>query len=106
MTKLEIAMMGMEFNKNYYTKYHAKRIKVYKYRGEYRERVESYMTDEGKKILALLNDESNAVFTCPHCGQACTFAALEYWDSDTLDDLMTDRVTCSICYEDEMGDDL
>ena len=107
MTKLELAKMGMEFSKNCYTKYHAYRTKVYKYRGEYKERRELYMTAEGIAIMNILADENNAVFVCPHCGQRCTFHALEFWTGeDTLEELMADQVICSECYEDEMGDDL
>ena len=104
MTKLEIAMIGKEFYDNYYTKYHEKVFKTYKYKGKIKTRQEMKITEEGRAILMgeALNTE---VFTCPCCGRKVTFHELEYWGED-IEELVNDEITCSECYEEEMGEDL
>lgn len=104
MTKLEIATIGKEFHDNYYSKYHKEVIKTYKYKGEVKTRKETELTEEGRAIQMgeALNTE---IFTCPCCGRKVTFHELEYWGED-IEALLNDKVTCSECYEEEMGEDL
>lgn len=89
MKKIEIARIGKDFHENKYTKYCQGPLRL---------------TKEGE---AILNGEAlNAkVFTCPDCGKKVSFNELEYWGED-LEELVADEVTCSRCYEDEMGEDL
>lgn len=61
----------------------------------------------GKYFLTIpkpLTDE--AVFTCPECGEKVAFNDLEFWNTDSFEDLLADKIICSECYENEMGDDL
>lgn len=106
LTKLEIAKIGMDFDAHYYDKkYWYDEVVTYKYNGEIKTRVEHHETQEHKDIAKLLDDYP--VFQCPCCKRMVTFGDLEYWTGDgTLDTLMNDEITCSSCYEDEMGDDL
>lgn len=104
MTKLEMINMGIEFHANYYKKYNLPVEKQYKYRGEIKTRTEFKMTEEGRKIMNLLY---TPMFTCPCCGNKVGFAELESWlADDSIEEFMADEVPCSICYEDEMGEDL
>ena len=103
MTKNELAMMGIEFKENYYTKYNLPVEVQYKYRGEIRTRTEYRWTEEARRIHSLLDIPA---FTCPCCGQLVSFNELEFWRGDSLDDLLNDEIPCSECYEDEMGEDL
>lgn len=104
MTKMEMAILGKEFDKNYYSKYHVRVTETYKYRGQTKTRETFRMTEEGEKILDILDGEK--LFRCPHCGQMKTFLQLEVWDEDTVESLVADEVSCSHCYEEAMGEDL
>lgn len=103
MTKREMVQMGMEFKRNYYGKYMVEVEKEYKYRGEIKTRTTFEMTEEGKEISRLLN---TPMFTCPVCGQTVSFNDLEVWTDENEDDIVNDECVCSVCYEDEMGEDL
>ncbi len=108
MTKMEFVKMELAFGKDYYTKYHTYKTVEYKYRGEFRTRKELVMTEEGKALNEMLSKESeNHLFTCPCCGKKVQFDDLEAWiDEDRPEDFINDEVICSLCYEDEMGEDL
>ena len=97
-------MLGKEFQKNYYSKYHTHVTETYKYRGVVKTRETLKMTEEGEKILGVLDSEK--LFRCPCCGEMKSFLDLEVWDEDAVESIVADEVTCSICYEDEMGEDL
>ena len=104
MTKLEMVKMGLEFNKNYYKKYMLRTEKQYKYRGVIKTRPEFKMTDEGRKISNMLN---TPMFKCPCCGKTVGFNRLECWLAEgDINAFMNDEVECSMCYEDDMGEDL
>lgn len=104
MTKNEIAKLGKEFHENYYTKYHHYVVKTYKYRGEIKTRKNLELTTEGRQIL--MGEALNAkVFTCPCCGQKVSFNELEYWGEE-VKEVVANKVSCSLCYENEMGEDL
>ena len=103
MKKSELAKIGMEFFENYYTKYKLSKEVQYIYRGQVKTRREYYLTEEGKRINELLKVPA---FTCPHCGRLVSFNQLECWTADSIEDFENDEVTCSSCYEDEMGEDL
>ena len=80
MNKTEIALLAMDYcDRDYNDKY--------------------FLT-----IPEPLTDE--AVFTCPECGEKVAFIDLEFWSSDSFEDLLADKIICSQCYENEMGDDL
>ena len=104
MTKMEMAILGKEFDKNYYSKYHIRVTETYKYRGVVKTRETLKMTEEGEKILDILDGEK--LFRCPCCGEMKSFLGLEVWDEDTVESIVADEVTCSLCYEEEMGEDL
>ena len=103
MTKMEMAILGREFKDNYYSKYHQKVTVTYKYRGEVKTRTELKMTEEGLELLHLTHGEK--LFTCPCCGRKKSFGDLEVWDQ-TAEEIARDEVECSLCYEEEMGEDL
>lgn len=104
MTKFEIATIGKEFHDNYYTKYHRRVVQTYKYRGQQKTREVIELTEEGRAIM--MGEALNAeVFTCPCCGQKVSFNDLEYWGEDA-EAVAADEITCSLCYEEEMGEDL
>ena len=103
MTKNELAMIGIDFHENYYTKYHLPVEVQYKYRGEIRTRIEYHWTEEARRIRSLLNTPA---FTCPCCERLVSFNDLEFWSGDSLESLLNDEITCAECYEDEMGEDL
>ena len=103
LTKLEVAPIGEAYGKYYWSVYTAKRVKQYIYRGEVRERTETYTTEKGKAIRDLL--KAYPIFRCPCCHKAMTYTDLESWLTD-LDGIVADECACSCCYEDEMGDDL
>ena len=104
MTTIEIATIGKEFHDNYFTKYHHYVVKTYKYRGEIKTRKVLEMTEEGQAIM--MSEALNAkVFTCPDCGQKVSFNDLEYWGEE-IEKVVANKVSCSLCYEDEMGEDL
>ena len=102
MTKMEMAMLGTEFHANYYNKYHEKVTETYKYCGEIRTRETIRMTAEGENMMRTL---TAPMFTCPTCGRVVSFLDLEVWD-DTAEAVAADRVECSLCYEEYMGEDL
>lgn len=104
MTKMEMALLGKEFDKNYYSKYHMKVTVTYKYRGEIKTRVESRMTEEGEKLMDILSGKK--IFTCPYCHEKKSYGELEIWDEDTAEQIARDEIGCSECYEDAMGEDL
>ena len=53
------------------------------------------MTEEGRKIQDMLY---TPMFIC---------AELESWlGDDNIEEFMNDEVPCSLCYEEEMGEDL
>ena len=104
MTKMEMAILGKEFHKNYYSKYHTRVTETYKYRGQIKTRETLKMTEEGEKILGILGGEK--LFRCPCCGEMQSFVDLEVWDEDTAESIAADEVTCALCYEQEMGEDL
>ncbi len=103
MTKREMVQMGMEFKRNYYGKYHVEVEKTYKYRGEVKTCTELVLTEEGKKIMEELE---TPMFICPNCGEKVSFNELEIWGEETEEELMNNKVVCSVCYEEEMGEDL
>ena len=104
MTKIEIARIGKEFHDNYYTKYHHRITKTYKYKGVIKTREIIELTEEGRAIM--MGEALNAkVFTCPYCKQKVSFNDFEYWGED-IKDIVADKISCSICYEEEMGEDL
>lgn len=104
MNTIEIAVIGKELHDNYYTKYHKEVIKTYKYRGEIKTRKEIELTDEGRALQMgeLLNRKA---FFCPCCKRLVSFNELEYWGED-IEDIITNKITCSECYEEAMGEDL
>lgn len=104
MTKMEMAILGKDFQKNYYSQYHTHVTETYKYRGVVKTRERSVMTDEGKAILETLSGEK--LFRCPCCGEMKSYLDLEVWDEDTVEAIVNDKITCSLCYEEEMGEDL
>ena len=103
MTKLEMAILGKEFDEHYYSKYHVKVTETYKYRGEVRTRTSLKMTDEGEAIIKILEEEK--LFTCPICGKKKSYGELEVWD-ETAEEVAQNQVECALCYEDAMGEDL
>lgn len=103
MTKLELVKKMVEFHENYYSKYHETKVEYYKYRGEVKTRTTSVLTKEGEELLEL--SYKDKLFKCPCCGEMVAFGELEYWD-ESVEDVMNDEITCSACYEDEMGEDL
>lgn len=104
MTIREIAMLGKDFHDNYYTKYHHYVEKTYKYRGENKVCKTLEMTKEGCSIMMgkALNTK---VFICPSCGEKISFNELEYWGED-IKEVIANKIPCSLCYEEEMGDNL
>jgi len=104
MTKMEMAILGKEYQKNYYSKYHIRVTETYKYRGQTKTREIIRMTEEGLKIQDILFGEE--LFRCPRCGEMKSFGDLEIWDEDTAEAIANDEITCSLCYEEEMGEDL
>lgn len=104
MTKMEMAMLGKEFDENYYSKYHVEVLETYKYRGEIKTRKTFKFTDEGEKILDILYGEK--LFRCPRCGEMKSYGELEIWDEDTVEDIVADQFPCCSCYEHDMGEDL
>ena len=103
MTKLEMARLGKEYRNNYYRKYLIKKEVQYKYRGQIKTRIKHEETEESRKIREMLNVP---MFTCPCCGKLVSFNRLEQWLVDTPEEIANDECPCSICYEDEMGEDL
>lgn len=104
MTRKEIAELALDYINNYYTKYREKYIKVYKYHGEIRQREESRPNAEGERVGAFLKEQK--IFTCPDCGEAVSALDLELWLGDNLEDLINNKICCSECYENAMGEDL
>lgn len=104
MTIKEIAMLGKDFHDNYYSKYHHYVVTTYKYRGKIKTLKTLELTDEGRKIM--MGEALNAkVFTCPYCGEKVSFQDLEYWGEE-IEKVIANEIPCSMCYEDEMGEDL
>jgi formylglycine-generating enzyme required for sulfatase activity len=103
MKKIEMIRMGMEFTANYYKKYNLPVEVQYKYRGEIKTRTEYHWTEEAKRIHAMLEEP---MFICPCCKEVVSFNDLESWLGDSEEDFLNDKVSCSMCYEDYMGDDL
>ena len=104
MTKREFVEKMIDFDENYYTKYLQERIVTYKYAGQTRTRSEFELTDTGKELFDLANN-SPFRFICPCCKKSVSFGDLEYWD-ESVDAVLNNEVTCSVCYEEEMGEDL
>jgi hypothetical protein len=104
MTRQEIAELALDYTNNYFTKYLNTYTEVYKYRGKTLERKRSKLSEEGKKVGALL--ESQKIFTCSDCGEQVSALELEIWTDDTLEDLINNKISCSECYENAMGEDL
>ena len=104
MTKMEMAILGKEFDEHYSSKYHIRVAETYKYRGQIKTRFTYKFTEEGERILKILEGEK--LFRCPCCGELKNYGELEVWYEDTAESIADDRVTCSMCYEDEMGEDL
>ena len=102
-TKEAIARVGIDFDENYYEKYRLEKEVHYKYRGQDKVRIEFYDTEECKAIRNLLGIKA---FTCPVCKRMVCYGGLAYWRHDDFDALVNDEIECSMCYEDEMGDDL
>ena len=106
MTKLEMTRLGMEFSKEYLRegKYYHRITETYKYRGEIKTRSYMDLTEEGKRVMRVLD---TPMYVCPNCNRLVSFIDLEYWHGDDSEaDLMNDEVICMCCYEDEMGEDL
>lgn len=80
MTKTEIVLLAMDYCEKPFS-------------GKYFLNIPTELTDE-------------AVFTCPECGEKVAFNDLEFWSTDSFEDLLADKIICSQCYENEMGDDL
>jgi len=104
MTRKEIAELALDYANNYYTKYHEKYVKVYKYRGEIRQREKSRLSAEGKRIDTFLREQK--IFICPDCGETVSALDLELRLGDSLEDLINNKIYCSKCYEDAMDEDL
>ena len=62
-------------------------------------RYEELFHDPEKKGLRA---EEAKVFKCAYCGEMCGYFDLEDW----VCDFEEEYYECSVCYEDEMGDDL
>ena len=103
MVKRTIAILGKEFEDNYYSKFHTKVTETYKYRGEIKTRETLKMTEQGERIMKALEDAK--IFKCPCCGEKKSFLDLETWEDD-IEDIINDKVICSSCYEDAMEDNL
>ena len=106
MTKLEMVRLGLDLYGSYLRegKYYTRVTETYKYRGEIKTRSFMEMTAEGRRVNDLLDVP---MFTCPDCGQLVTFHELEVWLGDDDEDaFLNDRVACSYCYEEAMGEDL
>ena len=104
MTRKEIAELTLDYTNNYFTKYHEKYIKTFKYNGKIHQREETRLSAEGERIGAFL--ETQKIFICPDCGEKVSSLDLEIWDTDTLEDLINNKISCSECYENMMGEDL
>ena len=105
MTKIEMVRFGMMVGAEYLHegKYFTRVTKTYKYRGEIK--TQSFMeeTEEWWKARKILE---TPMFTCPCCGQLVGFTDLEHWLAESEEDFLDDKILCSLCYEDEMGEDL
>ena len=106
MTKIEMIRLGLEYHNEYLHegKYYTRVVETYKYRGEIKTR--SYMaeTEEGRRVADILDEP---MFVCPDCGELVSFHELEVWlGDDDEEDFLNDRVPCSCCYEEAMGEDL
>ncbi len=88
MDKVVIAMLGMNFEKNFFTKYLDENRRL---------------TAEGKMIRNALEEK---IFICPDCGRKVSFCELETWLADNIQDFVDNKVSCSECFEDAMGEDL
>ena len=105
MTKMAMVKMGLEFYGEYLHegKYYTQMTETYKYRGQVKTRSHMELTAEGRRVDGLLDEP---MFICPDCGELVSFNDLEVWIGESEDDFLNDRVPCSCCYEDAMGDDL
>lgn len=104
MTKLEMVQIGREFYRNCFSsKYTDEKTITYKYRGEIKTRVTREWNAQAYYISALLD---KPIFICPNCGRRVSFNDLEAWLGNTDEDFLNDRIPCSICYENAMGEDL
>ena len=66
---------------------------------KYTKRYEELFYDEDKKFL---RSKEAQIFECECCGKMVGYWDLEAW----VCDFEEDEYTCSLCYEDEMGEDL
>ena len=88
----------------------AKTVKVphyYKYRGEmHRRSYDDYIeTPRYVEIRHMLFDDNGptAIYKCSCCGEVKSVGHMEFWEDE---EALSAYGTCSICYEDEMGEDL
>lgn len=104
MKKIELAKLGYQYHTSYLAAPFYEKVEVsYKYRGQLRTRTEYQMTEEGLRVRSLLASER--VFRCPCCGRLCALIEMELWLGSARE-LAADKVPCSACYEDGMGEDL
>lgn len=59
-------------------------------------------SDRYYELSKILNSDEARVFKCSDCGEMVTYFDLETW----ICDFEEGEYTCSICYEDCMGEDL
>lgn len=88
MDKVAMAILGMNFERNFFTKYLDE---------------DCNLTAEGKMMRHALEEK---IFICPDCGRKVSFFELETWLADDFQDFVNNKVPCSGCFEDAMGEDL
>ena len=106
MTKAEFVKTMREFHENYFSdKYRKTEPKTYKYKGVIKTRDTYKLTEEGERLSAI-EEASEYRFICPDCGREVEFGALETWLGETDEQFLNNKVPCSLCYEEAMGEDL
>lgn len=105
MTKIEMIRFGRKVDGEYLHegKYFERVTETYKYRGEVKTR--SYLKETEAWWTAQKTLEA-PMFVCPCCGELVGYTALESWLGNSELDFLNDKVPCSLCYEDSMGEDL
>lgn len=105
MTKKQVYELVKEFKaekeKTIYTPHY------YKYKGEIRRRSYDDATETARylEILRMFYDEKGptAIFKCSKCGETKCYGRMEIWDDK---EILGKDFTCSLCYEEMMGEDL